>query len=110
MKGGKIFSFMLLAIMVCLLVTDVDAKKRNKGRVNFAQAPPNKNKIYTHPEWMDNFAFFCDAIFDWMGYHEIPHTMRYSFILLLLVMPCWAMFFIYCCVHNDEYEDPVEEA
>ena len=59
---------------------------------------------------MDNFAFFCDAIFDWMGYHEIPHTMRYSFILLLLVMPCWAMFFVYCCVHNDEYDDPVEEA
>ena len=58
---------------------------------------------------MDNFAMFCDYMFDWMGYHEIPHTMRYSFVLLLLTMPLYALGFYYFCIHNDEYEDPIEE-
>lgn len=44
-----------------------------------------------------------------MGYHEIPHFFRYAIILAIPFYPLWACFFIYCCVHNDEYEDEVEE-
>lgn len=54
-------------------------------------------------------AFFMDSLFDWFGYHEIPHTMRYSFCLLVMAMPVYALFFFWCCVHNDEYPDEIEE-
>jgi hypothetical protein len=58
---------------------------------------------------MDEFALFMDSIYDWFGYHEIPHTMRYAFVLTILLAPVYTVFFFYCCVHNDEYEDPEEE-
>jgi len=58
---------------------------------------------------MDQAAFFMDSWFDWFGYEEIPHSMRYSFVLLVLAMPVYALFFFWCCLHNDEYEDESEE-
>ena len=106
MKGKKIIGFIFMIVLLC---TTIEARK-NKGNVRYANNQVKTGKIYRHPEWMDNFAMFCDYMFDWMGYHEIPHTMRYSFVLLLLAMPVWAAFFYYCCVHNDEYEDPLEES
>lgn len=65
--------------------------------------------MYKHPEWMDQAAFFMDSMFDWLGYTGVPHTLRYSICLTILLMPVWTAFFLYCCVHNDEYEDPDEE-
>ena len=36
--------------------------------------------------------------------------MRYAIVLFCIAAPIWTFFFFWCCVHNDEHEDPVEEA
>ena len=72
-------------------------------------APPKKQKVKTGPDVFDHFAEFSDAWFDWFGYEEIPHSMRYSIVLFFLLSPFEICFFFYCCVHNDEYDDPEEE-
>ena len=51
-----------------------------------------------------------DAWFDWYGYKEIPHPVRYAIVLFFVAAPIWAFFFFWCCNHNDEFDDPVEEA
>ena len=70
---------------------------------------PKKPKVKTEPDFFDNFAEFSDAWFDWFGYEEIPHSIRYSIVLFILVSPLEICFFFYCCVHNDEYDDEEEE-
>ena len=104
---------LLLVLVLCLTSTDcglVQAKKKNKGSVRYTNRTPRKPKIYEHPKWIDEAALFVDSIWDWFGYHEIPHLMRYASVLFVLGAPFYACFFVYCCVHNDEYDDPEEEA
>jgi hypothetical protein len=110
MKAVLRLVFLMTLIM---LVSDdaglVQARRRGGGSVRYANRPLRKPEVYQHPQWMDDFAFFCDVWFDWFGWTEIPHSMRYSFVLTILLAPFWTCFFIYCCVHNDEYEDEEEE-
>jgi hypothetical protein len=87
--------------------TTVEAKSR--GKIRYSNRPHERKQEFDPPEWAVNFGMFCDNLFDWLGYHEIPHFFRYAIILAIPLMPVWACFFIYCCVHNDEYEDEVEE-
>ena len=51
-----------------------------------------------------------DYYFDWMGWHTVPLTIRYSIVLFMMVAPFQACIFYMCCIHNDEYDDPEEEA
>ena len=99
---------LLLIVAVFCVVTEVEARK-NPGNVRFSNRAPKVRKIYQHPEWMDEMALFMDSIFDWFGYHEIPHTMRYSICLTVLFIPVYALFFFYCIVHEDEHDDPEEQ-
>ena len=48
-------------------------------------------------------------MFDWMGYHEIPHCIRYAVVLFMMTAPFYALFFLMCCVQNDVDQDPEEE-
>ena len=84
-------------------------KKKNKGSVKYTNRAPKRPKVYEHPKWIDEGALFMDSIFDWFGYHEIPHLIRYSICLTVIFSPVYAFFFVWCCVHNDEYDDPEEE-
>ena len=49
-------------------------------------------------------------MFDWMGYREVPHCIRYAIVLFMLTAPIYAFFFLMCCVQNDIDDDPEEEA
>ena len=35
--------------------------------------------------------------------------MRYAIALFSVAAPIWTFFFFWCCVHNDEYDDPEDE-
>ena len=97
----------LFLIVSCLLV---ETEARSKGNVRYSnRPPPMKPADITPPQWMMDSAGMVDNLFDWMGYHEIPHFFRYAIVLAIMLFPFWTVFFIYCCVHNDEYEDEVEE-
>ena len=112
MKANR-FIFMIVFVMALLSMTDSDiglVQAKQKGKTRYSTRAPRKPQLYKHPKWMDEAAFFMDSIFDWFGYHEIPHTMRYAFILGCMGMPIYAFFFFWCCLHNDEYDDEVEEA
>ena len=100
--------FVLFVILSIMDNTSVEAKPQ-KGNVRYNRGMPRKRVVYKHPKWMDDMCVVFDAMFDWFGYHEIPHTMRYSICLFILLAPVWAIFFLYCCVHNGEYDDPEEE-
>ena len=107
----KIIKLVCVLIVVLSIIDNshvVEAKPQ-KGNVRYTRGLPRKHTVYKHPKWMDDICEVFDAIFDWFGYHEIPHTMRYSICLFILLAPVWAIFFWYCCVHNGEYDDPEEE-
>jgi len=100
---------LLFILLVCMLLISTEVHAKNKGNVRFSNRPPKPKGVFKHPDWMDKMAFFMDSIFDWFGYKEIPHFMRYAFILTIVFTPVYAFFFFWCCVHNDEYDDPEEE-
>lgn len=97
----------LLVLAVLMTTQEVEAKSR--GKVRYSNRPYKRQQEFEPPQWAEQFGFFCDSLFDWLGYHEIPHFFRYAIVLGIIWMPFWACFFIYCCVHNDEYDDEVEE-
>jgi len=104
-----------IVLVMCLvstersLVSAAPSSKKNKGSIRYTNRTPRRPKVYEHPKWIDECALFMDSIFDWFGYHEIPHLIRYSICGTILCSPIYTFFFVWCCVHNDEYEDPEEE-
>ena len=108
MKGSRLL--VLLLIINAILLSECSVEARNKGKTRWSNRQTVQRKQeFDPPQWMIDFGDFMDYGFDWMGYNEIPHFMRYAFVLTVICMPFWACFFIYCCVHNDEYDDEVEE-
>ena len=54
-------------------------------------------------------AEYCDFVFEFFGYHYMPHTMRYAIVGFFIVSPLYTLFFIYCMMAEDVEEDPEEE-
>ena len=110
MKANRMILMMVVFMAICLVSEETLVEgRKSKGNVRYSNRAPRKPQLYKHPQWMDDFCFFMDSIFDWFGYTEIPQSMRYSFILTIIFMPVYAFFFFWCCLHNDEYDDEIEE-
>ena len=48
-------------------------------------------------------------MFDWFGYQEVPHPMRYGVLIFLITAPIYAILFVKFCMENEKEDDPVEE-
>lgn len=105
-------------IVLCLctgsFLSEVQAK--NKGYVrspmanNYRRAQNQKMFVLHNEDHIFNrWCAVVDYWFDWMGWHTIPQTIRYSIVLFFMVAPFQALFFYCCCIHNDEYDDPEDE-
>lgn len=83
---------------------------RPASSVNYRRAQ-NKKMFVLHNEdhIFNRWCAVVDYWFDWMGWHTIPQTIRYSIVLFFMVAPFQALFFYCCCIHNDEYDDPEDE-
>ena len=60
-------------------------------------------------DWWWRFAEYCDMVFEFFGYHYMPHTLRYAIVGFFIVSPLYTLFFIYCMMGEDKEEDPEEE-
>ena len=118
MKGTIVLLVLIIAIMFqdsfqssnILSIPQVEAK-RNKGKVRPSQKNfiSKRQHVKTGPNFFERSAVIVDAWYDWFGYKELPHLIRYSLVLFLITAPIYTFFFCWCCVHNDEHEDPEEE-
>jgi len=50
-----------------------------------------------------------DMMFEWAGWNDVPHTMRYAVGLFLIAAPLWTLLFVYCLMDNHQYSEPGEE-